>query len=201
MRELIVATRNAKKLGEIKGLLKDCNLKITSLADYKNLPEIVEDGKTFAANAIKKAVTIAMYTKKLTMGEDSGLEVRALRNKPGVYSARFAGEGATDAVNNRKLLKSLKKVPLKKRQGRYRCFVALADGKRIIDVVNGSCSGIIALKEKGHNGFGYDPLFLIPRFNKTFGELDAAVKGRISHRFRALKKFRKVIQKYCSTPA
>lgn len=196
MRELIVATRNAKKLTEIRDLLKDCDFKITSLADYKDLPEIIEDGKTFAANAIKKAVTIALYTKKLVMGEDSGLEVRALGNKPGVYSARFAGEDANDRMNNRKLLKSLEGIPLRKRQARYRCFVALADGEKIIDVVNGGCGGIIALSQKGSNGFGYDPLFLIPRFNKTFGELDPAIKAKISHRSRALKKFRQVIQKY-----
>jgi len=196
MQELLIATANKKKLQEIKDLLKDSNFKITSLADYSNLPKIEEDGKTFSQNAIKKAVTIAMYTKKLTLGEDSGLEVKALKNKPGVYSARFSGEGATDQKNNAKLLKALKKIPLKKRQARYRCFVALADGKKLIDVVNGSCNGLIATKAKGKNGFGYDPLFLIPRFNKTFGELDPAIKAKMSHRFRALKKFKKLIAGY-----
>ena len=198
MRELLVATANKKKLEEIKELLADLNLKITSLSDYQNLPSVEEDGRTFSENAIKKTVTIAMYTKKLTMGEDSGLEVKALKNKPGVYSARFSGESATDQKNNAKLLASLRDVPLKKRRARYRCFVALADGKRLFDVVSGSCSGLIALRSKGKNGFGYDPLFLIPRYNKTFGELDPAVKAKMSHRFRALKKLRKVIEKYFS---
>lgn len=196
MPELLVATANKKKLQEIRDLLRDSDFKITSLADYPGLPKIEEDGKTFAQNAIKKAVTIAMYTKKLTLGEDSGLEVKALDNEPGVYSARFSGAGATDPQNNAKLLKLLKKVPLKRRQARYRCFIALADGKKLIDVVSGSCSGLIAAKTKGKNGFGYDPLFLIPRFNKTFGELDPAVKANMSHRFRALRKLKKLIAGY-----
>ncbi len=207
MKELLVATRNKKKLEEIRDLLKDLDFKITSLDDYPGLPIIEEDGKTFAQNAIKKAVTIALATKKLTMGEDSGLEVRALKNMPGVYSARFAGIGkvgeagkasgnATDEQNNAKILKELKGVPLKKRHARYRCFVALADGKRLIDVVAGSCEGVIDVKLKGKNGFGYDPLFLIPKFKKTFGELDASVKAKMSHRAKALKKFKRLIKKH-----
>ncbi|MFH1360914.1 MAG: XTP/dITP diphosphatase [Candidatus Omnitrophota bacterium] len=196
MKELIVATRNKKKLQEIRVLLADMDLAITSLADYPDLPQIEEDGKTFTQNAIKKAASIAMATKKLTMGEDSGLEVKALGNAPGVYSARFSGANANDKKNNAKLLRSLKDVPLKKRQARYRCHVALADAHGLIDVVSASCSGLIASKSKGKNGFGYDPLFIIPRFQKTFGELDPVIKARISHRSRALKKFKKVIQKY-----
>jgi XTP/dITP diphosphohydrolase len=196
MKELLVATRNKKKFQEIKDLLSDLPLKVTSLFDYPACPEIVEDGKTFKDNAIKKALTIAHHTGKMTMGEDSGLEVKALGNKPGVYSARFSGEGATDKKNNVKLLRLLKGVPIKKRQGRYRCLVAFADTRGIIAVVSGSCSGLIALRSKGKNGFGYDSLFLIPRYKKTFGELDSTVKAKMSHRSRALKKFRKVIEKY-----
>ena len=196
MTELLVATRNKKKLEEIKDLLKDLNVKITSLVDYPDLPKIDEDGETFAANAIKKAATIAMFTKKLTIGEDSGLEVKTLNNQPGVYSARFSGEGATDEKNNRKLLRLLKGVPLTKRQARYRCFVALVDNKGIVGEVSGSCSGLIALKPKGKNGFGYDPLFFIPRYKKTFGELDPQIKAKVSHRAHALKKFKKLIGKH-----
>ena len=198
MQELLVATSNKKKLEEIKGLLKDLNLKITSLADYPNHPEIEEDGKTFSANALKKAATIALTTKKLTLGEDSGLQVKALKNKPGIYSARFSGPGATDQKNNAKLLKLLKNVPLKKRQARYRCYAALVDGKRIVDVMSGSCSGLISLKSKGKNGFGYDPLFLIPRYGKTFGELPPKIKSKISHRARALKKIKVILKAHLS---
>lgn len=198
MQELLVATRNKKKLEEIKDLLKDLNLKITSLEDYPDCPEIEEDGKTFSANALKKAATLALCTKKLTLGEDSGLQVKALKNEPGIYSARFSGIGATDQKNNAKLLKLLKSVPLKKRQARYRCYAALVDGKRIVDVVSGSCDGVIALKPKGKNGFGYDPLFLIPRYGKTFGELSPEIKSKISHRARALKKIKPILKAHLS---
>lgn len=196
MRELLVATRNKGKMREIRDLLKDFNLKITSLDDYPDLPEIEEDGASFAQNALKKAATIAMYTKKLTMGEDSGLEVKALGNKPGIHSARFSGANATDRKNNLKLIRSLRGVSLKKRQARYRCFVALVDGEKIVDVFSGSCSGFITTHSRGKNGFGYDPFFLIPKYNKTFGELDLSIKSQISHRARALKKFKKVLAKY-----
>lgn len=196
MRELVVATKNKSKLREIKELLKDFNFKITSLADYPNAPEVVEDGKTFAQNALKKAATIALYTKKLTLGEDSGIEIKALGNKPGIHSARFSGEKATDKKNNVRMLKLLQKVPPSKRQARYRCLAALVDGKSIIDVVGGQCSGFITVRARGNNGFGYDPYFLIARYNKTFGELDPAIKAKISHRARALKKIKKILRQY-----
>lgn len=202
MQELVVATKNKGKLREIKELLRDFDLKITSLADYPDAPQIEEDGKTFGENALKKAATIAIYTKKLTLGEDSGLEVKALANKPGIHSARFAGEKATDRKNNLKLLRVLKKVPSARRQARYRCFAALVDGKRIVDVVSGQCSGIITKHAKGKNGFGYDPYFLIKRYNKTFGELNPDIKSRISHRARALKKIKQTLRKYLNhTPS
>jgi len=196
MIELLVATRNLKKFKEIKELLADLSLKVTCLEDYAGMPEIEEDGKNFTENAIKKAATISLYTKKLVMGEDSGLEVRAIGNQPGVFPARFSGPQATDRKNNQKLLRLLKGVPLGKRQARYRCCAALTDARGIVGVVSGSCNGLIALRSKGRNGFGYDPLFLVRKFDQTFGELDPCVKARISHRARALKKFRKLIEKY-----
>ena len=196
MHELIIATTNQGKLREIKELLKDFDLKITSLSDYPDAPKVEEDGASFAHNALKKAATIALYARKLTLGEDSGLEVKALGNQPGIYSARFAGNGATDKKNNAKLLRVLRGVPLKKRRARYRCFAALVDGKRVIDVVSGSCAGLIALRGRGKNGFGYDPLFFFPRYKKTFGELDPVIKAKISHRARALGKVRQIFRKY-----
>jgi XTP/dITP diphosphohydrolase len=195
MKELVIATTNKGKLREIRELLADFDVKITSLADYPQAPVVEEDGKTFAQNALKKAATIALYTGKLTVGEDSGLEVKALGNRPGIYSARFSGEGATDRKNNLKLLRSLKGVALKKRTARYRCFAALVDGKRIIDVVNGTCSGLIGFRSKGKNGFGYDPLFILPKYGQTFGQLDPAIKAKISHRAKAFKKLKKVLGK------
>jgi len=192
--ELLVATRNKGKLKEIKELLRDLDIKVTSLADYPDAPFIEEDGKTFNQNAVKKAVTIAFYSKKLTLGEDSGLQVKALGNQPGVYSARFSGDRATDKKNNQKLLRCLRGIPMDKRQAKYRCSVALVDHQRIIDVFEGSCSGLIAHRSQGTNGFGFDPLFFIPRYNKTFGVLDPSIKAKISHRARAFKKVKKVLE-------
>jgi len=195
MKELLVATRNKKKLEEIKDLLKNLPLKITSLEDYPDIPSVEEDGTTFRSNALKKAQAVAFYTKKLTLGEDSGLEVKILGNQPGVYSARFAGEGATDEENNRKLLKMLEGVPAKQRQARYRSAAVLAIPRKTIAVATGSCQGLIGLTPKGKNGFGYDPLFLIPRFQKTFGELPSEIKSTMSHRSRALKKLKGILRK------
>lgn len=196
MRELVVATKNQGKLREIRELLKEFDLKVTSIADYPDCPEVVEDGKTFAANAIKKARVIGKHLGKLTLGEDSGLQVKALKNAPGIYSARFSGPDATDEKNNKKLISSLKDVPSSKRQARYRCFAALSDGDKLVGVVDGSCGGMIVDERRGTNGFGYDPFFLIPHYKKTFGELDPAIKAKISHRARALKKLKILIKKY-----
>lgn len=196
--ELIVASRNKGKINEIKELLTGLPYHVTSLLDYDNLPDVVEDGKTYRANALKKAREIALLTGKLTMSDDSGLEVKALGNKPGIYSARFAGEGASEEDKNRKLFNMLKGVPMVRRQARYRCVIACVDGKgREVGVVEGTCSGYITTKEQGNNGFGFDPLFLLKRYNKTFGQLDPSVKRAISHRARALKKFKLLLtEKY-----
>jgi len=194
--ELVIATGNKKKLKEIKYMLKGFNFRITSLSDYKNLPRIIEDGQSFKMNAIKKAVTISRYLKKLTIGEDSGLEVKILGNRPGIYSSRYAGKAATDEKNNKKLLKELKDVPMNKRQARYVCAVALADDKGLIGVVEGTCSGFIATEKKGKAGFGYDPIFYIPKFKKTFGQLGERIKHRMSHRFKAFRKLREILTAY-----
>ncbi len=194
--ELLVATRNKKKLEEIRELLAGLDIKITSLADYEGMPEILEDGKTFAQNAIKKAATIAQYTKKLVLGEDSGLEVMALDKRPGIYSARYAGPDATDKKNNLKLLRELKGVPLKKRCARYQCVAALADGRGLVGVVSGTCRGIIGLRPKGTLGFGFDPLFVIEKYGKTFAELGLEIKHKMSHRYKALKKARLLMERY-----
>jgi XTP/dITP diphosphohydrolase len=194
--ELVVATKNKKKLKEIEELLANTNIKISSLAHFPDAPSINEDGKTFLQNAIKKATTIAQFTKKPTLGEDSGLEVKALNNKPGVYSSRFSGPGATDRKNNLKLLRLLKNVPLKKREARYICAVALSDKNGLIFTGDGRCSGVIGFKSKGTYGFGYDPLFVIPKYNKTFAELGPKIKHTMSHRAEALKKLKKFILGY-----
>lgn len=198
MIELLVATRNKGKMREIKELLADLDIRVTSLLDYTDMPKIVEDGKSFKENALKKAATISMYAKTLTLGEDSGLEVKALANRPGIYSSRFAGAKATDKKNNAKLQRMLKGVPLKHRQARYRCCAALTDATGIVDVVSGSCRGLITRRSVGKNGFGYDPLFYVPRYKKTFGQLDPQIKARISHRARAMRKVKKILISYLS---
>ena len=200
LKELIVASRNKGKVGEIKELLAGLPYKVTSLLEYPRIPDVVEDGTTYKANALKKAVAIAKATGKMALADDSGLEVKALNNAPGIYSARFAGEGASEKARNRKLFAMLKNVPMSKRQARYRCMIAFVDAKgREIGVVQGTCGGYITTEERGSNGFGFDPLFLLKRYGKTFGELPPSLKAKISHRARALIKFRDLIGKYRSS--
>ncbi len=193
--ELVIATRNEKKEKEIKKLLKDSGPSITSLKNYPQLSEIKEDGKTFRDNAVKKAELTATFTDKWTLADDSGLEVDVLDGRPGVYSARFAGEQQDDQANIRKLLRLMKNVPREKRQARFKCFVAISrPGGEVIKVVSGVCEGLISFEQRGKFGFGYDPVFIIPAYNKTFAELGPAIKDRISHRSKALKQARMFIK-------
>ncbi|MFA4843228.1 MAG: RdgB/HAM1 family non-canonical purine NTP pyrophosphatase [Candidatus Omnitrophota bacterium] len=194
--ELIIATKNKKKLKEIRDILKIPALRITSLADYPRSPRIVENGRSFVENAIKKAVKIAHFSGKLTLGEDSGLCVDALGGCPGVYSSRFSGKGKSDPKNNQKVLKLLVDLPLGKRKAHYVCAVALADKQGLVGLAGGRCSGLIGLEPRGHFGFGYDPIFVIPKYKKTFAQLGPRIKHKMSHRFRALEKAKKIIQKY-----
>lgn len=186
--EVVIATNNAHKLEEIGAILEDFDYTIYSLKDV-NLGgiEIVEDGKTFEHNALIKARTIAKLTNKIAISDDSGLEVDAIGKKPGIYSARYAGENATDEQNREKLLKALANTPMSKRTARFVSAIAVVfpDGKEF--VVRGTCEGYIGFEEKGKNGFGYDSLFIVDGYNKTFGEIPAAVKNSISHRANALK--------------
>lgn len=196
MKELLVATKNKGKVREIADLLAPCGIKVISLLDAGDMPEIIEDGLTFRANAAKKAVMIAKYTGRLVMGEDSGLEVDALDGRPGVFSARYSGETATDEKNNAKLIEELSGVPFEKRTARYRSAMALADKETLVDVVEGACEGIITTELRGTNGFGYDPLFYIPQHDKTFGELPLLVKQTMSHRANALRQFLHLLERY-----
>ena len=194
--ELVIATKNKKKLGEIKHILKGLDLKIIALADFKETPRIIENGSTFKENAVKKALKTARFTKKLCLGEDSGLCVDALKGAPGIYSSRFSGKDKSDPKNNLKVLKLLEGLPLNKRKAHYTCAVAVADQRGLIGVVEGKCFGVIGFEQKGSHGFGYDPLFIIPGHKKTFAQLGLKIKHRISHRFRALEKARRLLQKY-----
>ncbi|MCX5713538.1 MAG: RdgB/HAM1 family non-canonical purine NTP pyrophosphatase [Candidatus Omnitrophica bacterium] len=194
--ELVVATKNKKKLKEIKQIWRKLRLRVSSLEDYPRAPRIIENGRTFQENAVKKAVKIARFTGKLTLGEDSGLCVDALGGKPGVYSSRFSGKNKSDAQNNLKVLRLLGDQKLAKRKAYYICAAALADKDGVVGVVEGRCDGLIGFQSQGSGGFGYDPLFIIKKYNKTFGQLGEGIKHKMSHRYHALKKAKKIIEKY-----
>lgn len=196
--DLVLATRNKKKLIEIKELLKGLDFNVLSIDDFEDVPEVYEDADTFEGNAKKKAVEIAKATGKLALADDSGLEIDYLDGKPGIHSARFAGEGATDEDRNRKVLSLLDGVPKQRRIARFKCAVAIADGKSFV-VVMGVCEGEIATEPRGDHGFGYDPIFIVPSYDKTFAELGAEIKNQISHRAIALGKARELLLKYLQT--
>ena len=195
---LVVGTRNAKKRQEILDILADLPVVVRDLTAYPGAPEVVEDGDTFEANARKKAVELAKYLKEWVLGEDSGLVVPALGGRPGVYSARYAGAQGDDAANNRKLLAELAPLPDDRRAAYYVCTAALADPSgEVKAVVEGRCRGVLVTEARGGGGFGYDPLFLVPEYHKTFGELSAVAKHALSHRARALAQLRPVLRRLC----
>lgn len=196
MTDLVIATKNEKKLYELKRYLNGINARVISLKDIRQAPRVVEDGDTFKENAVKKALTVSKFTRGIVLADDSGLVVKTLGGRPGVRSSRFAGPRKSDKENNRKVLKSLENIPMKKRQAKFVCAVAIADNGRIIKIIEESCDGRIAFETKGRYGFGYDPLFLISKYKKTFGELGLKVKDKMSHRSKALKKARGFLEKY-----
>ncbi len=188
MVRLVLGTRNQKKLEELASLLAPLNIELRSLADYPQAIEVEEDGDSFAANAEKKAVQQAQHLQEWVLGEDSGLRVDALQGAPGVHSARYAGPNASDDDNNQKLLAALSDTPLEKRTAHYVCHAVLADPEgRVRARVERYCHGRIRSEPAGSNGFGYDPLFEIIEYHRTFGELGPHVKSVISHRARALR--------------
>ena len=187
--QVVLASRNKKKSAEIDALLRPWGIHVIPVSDFDNVPEIVEDGETFAANAAKKAIETARIVKHWTIGEDSGLRVDALKGAPGVYSARYSGPGATDERNNEKLIKELESVETDGRGGEYVCHVAVSDpeGNQRL-AVEATCRGRITHEARGANGFGYDPYFEIIEYHQTFGELSRLVKQTLSHRARAFRR-------------
>ena len=186
--KLVIATRNKHKLKEIRAIFLQPDIELVCALDYPDAPDVVEDGDTFEANAIKKAVALAKVTGLWSLADDSGLEVDALNGAPGIFSARYAGEPISYSANNRKLLKELEKVS--NRRARFRCVIALSSPGGRAKTLDGRCEGVIACEERGRQGFGYDPLFVPDGFSRTFAELDPETKNSISHRGRALKKAR-----------
>jgi XTP/dITP diphosphohydrolase len=197
--ELLVATKNQGKLAEVRAFLESLPIKIISLGDLGAWPEVIEDGASFEENAVKKARALARYSGLLTLTDDSGLEVDALKGAPGVHSARYSGADANDRRNNEKLLAQLAGVAEEKRSARFVCALALCapDGSgRREWTVREQCEGRIAFSPQGDYGFGYDPLFFYPPLGKTFGEIDRETKATVSHRGRAMKKMAEILAKH-----
>lgn len=191
---VLIATKNQGKVTEFKNYLNKLDMAVLSLSDFSDMPEIIEDGETFAENALKKAKIIAKHLQIPVLADDSGLCVDALDGKPGVYSARYAGDQATDEMNNNKLLFELQSTTAGGRDSllspaRFICALALFDPENGQTIeVEGACSGYITAIPKGLNGFGYDPLFFLPQYKKTMAEISVEEKNQISHRGNAIQK-------------
>lgn len=195
MISLVVATRNRGKLKEIQAFLDGLVENISCSADFENFPDTVEDGATFEQNALKKAREAMRFTGLPALADDSGLVVDALDGRPGVHSARFAGAGADDAANNRKLLEELEGVPASSRQCAFVCSMALVTPEGCEQTFTGRVGGRILNEGRGNGGFGYDPLFLVDDFDRTMAELTIEEKNKISHRGQSLIQFREYLQK------
>lgn len=186
--ELVVATRNAGKLKEIRRLLESRGIRVRGLEEFPEVPDVVEDGKTFAENAIKKAEAVAQFTSLPCLADDSGLVVDALQGRPGVHSARFSGAEADDQSNNRKLLDEMAAVPEMQRQAAFCCVMALCMPGQSPHLFQGRVNGAILERQQGDGGFGYDPLFWLPGYNCTMAELPLDTKNQVSHRGQALRQ-------------
>jgi len=200
---LVVATRNRGKLAELRSLLgAHRGLELLCLSDLPPLPEVVEDGDTFLANAQKKAREVALATRLPTLADDSGLLVDALEGAPGVHSARFAGEQASDDENNTRLLELLANVPTEDRRARFRCVLALArpDGT-LGPHTEGECEGRIVREPRGAHGFGYDPLFEVEGLGRTMAELSSAEKDDLSHRAVATRRMKDELDRWLANYA
>ena len=193
MVRIVLASRNEKKLRELRALLADAPVQVLSLADFPDAPEVEETGATFAENAEIKARAAALATGLVALADDSGLEVDALDGRPGVLSNRFAGPDASDLDKCLLVLDMMKEVPDDRRSARFRAAVAIASPDRSLWIVEGACGGVIAREPRGEHGFGYDPIFFLPEFGRTMAELTPDEKNSISHRGKALRKAKDVL--------
>ncbi len=199
LKKMVLATRNPGKVEEIKELLADLPLEIVSLEHYPQAPEVEEDRLDFAGNAVKKAQSAAQHTGEAALADDSGLEVKALGGRPGVHSARFAGQGAADEDNNRLLLEKLRGLPSAERDASFKCALALVLPGGETHIIEESCPGKISEDLRGAGGFGYDPLFIYESAGQTFAEMNPSSKNLVSHRGRALSKLRKLLTELLNT--
>ena len=192
---LVLGTGNRKKGQEMAELFAPLGFEIKTLADFPETFDVVEDGGSFCENAYKKACEQAIFLKLPVLAEDSGLMVDALKGAPGIFSARFSGKNATDESNNALLLEKLADVSWEQRTAHYVCEMVLADAEgRILACTSGTCGGRIRFEPDGTNGFGYDPLFEVVEYHQTFGRLSPVLKQAISHRARAARLMRQILQ-------
>jgi len=191
---IVFATKNEGKVKEIKEMLEGMNIDLISLNHYKNVPEIKEDGESFFENALKKAKIVSEFTGETVLADDSGLSVDMLNGEPGIYSARYAGEEATDEENNNKLLANLKDVPQQNRSASFFCSLVLYKKDGSFDYFEGRWVGQIIDERRGENGFGYDPIFFVPELKATAAELPSAIKNKVSHRGKAFAQLRDVLE-------
>nr|WP_295972796.1 XTP/dITP diphosphatase [uncultured Bacillus sp.] len=188
MLKVIIATKNTGKAREFVKMFAPYHMEVKTLLDFPEIADIDETGTTFEENAILKAETVSRLLGEMVIADDSGIMVDALDGRPGIFSARYAGEAKDDEANNEKLLEELKSIKKEARTARYYCALALASPDKGTITVNGTCEGVILFERKGSNGFGYDPLFYLPEFKKTMAELSPEEKNQISHRAKALSK-------------
>ena len=194
LKTIIIASKNPGKIKEFKTILEPFGYTLLSINDFPEIDEIEETGSTFKENALIKAKTVGDKTGFIALADDSGLEVDVLEGRPGIYSARYAGEGSGDEKNNQKLLKELEPFSIKERTGRYVCALALYNPQlNTSEIVEETCDGIIINEYRGEGGFGYDPLFYLESLDKTFAEIPIEIKNRISHRGKALESLKKVL--------
>lgn len=193
IRELVLATRNRHKAQELASLLSDLGISIRTMEAFPQVPDVIEDGKTCEANAIKKARAVSRATGLLAVADDTGLEVDALGGQPGVYAARYAGEHVTYEDNWRKLLRELSGVPHDRRTARFITVAAIASPSGEVQVAEGQLQGVITKEPAGAQGFGYDPVFFVPELGKTLAELSPDEKNRISHRAKAFAQVREIL--------
>ena len=193
-RDLVLATRNRHKGKELGSLLADLPVRIRTMDEFLDVPDVVEDGDTCEANAIKKARAVSDATGLMAVADDTGLEVDALDGRPGVYAARYAGPQATYEDNCRKLLGEMAGVPLDRRTARFVTVAAVALPSQTVEVMTGRLEGLISERPAGARGFGYDPVFYVPELGKTLAELSSEEKNRISHRAKAFAQVRDLLQ-------
>ena len=186
MHKLIIATKNQGKIKEIREMLNELPFEVVSMTEEGITGDIEENGSTFEENALIKAREVMSASGQIVMADDSGLEVDYLDGAPGIYSARYGGEGASDEDRYKKILGQLENVPFEKRTARFVCAIAVAFPDKTELVVRGTCEGYITLKPAGSNGFGYDPLFYLPEFDRTMAQISSEEKNKISHRSKAL---------------